>query len=98
MPGLIIACELCHIDLGAPKKAAMIQYISAHQQRDGGWGIHIESPSTMFGSVLNYLALRLLGVSKDDPRAVRGRAYIMDNGSALVVPSWGKFWLAVLGV
>ncbi|TYH75756.1 hypothetical protein ES332_D04G042000v1 [Gossypium tomentosum] len=29
--------------------------------RDGGWGLHIEGPSTMFGTVLNYVSLKLLG-------------------------------------
>ena len=27
----------------------------------GGWGLHIECPTTMFGTVLTYCALRLLG-------------------------------------
>lgn len=42
MPGLIIACRFCSIDLGAARRAAMTQYLSRHQNADGGWGIHIE--------------------------------------------------------
>lgn len=38
-----------------------IRYIYNHQNEDGGWGLHIEGHSTMFGSALNYIALRLLG-------------------------------------
>ncbi|KAL0410335.1 UNVERIFIED_CONTAM: Lupeol synthase [Sesamum latifolium] len=33
---------------------------------DGGWGLHIEGHSTMFGSVLSYVALRLLGQGPPD--------------------------------
>ncbi|KAF3782546.1 hypothetical protein EJ110_NYTH19105 [Nymphaea thermarum] len=28
---------------------------------DGGWGFHIEGPSTMFSTALNYVTLRLFG-------------------------------------
>jgi hypothetical protein len=55
LPGLVVACEFCHIPLSAPKRVAMVRFLSNHQQADGGWGIHIESPSTMFGTILNYV-------------------------------------------
>lgn len=67
-------------------------------QVDGGWGTHIECASTMFGTVLNYIALRLLGVSPGDPVCSRGRGFIRENGGAVMAPSWAKFWMAVLGV
>ncbi len=51
----------------------------------------------MFGTCLNYCALRVLGVSGSDERSVRAQAFIRANGTALAAPSWGKFWLAVLG-
>lgn len=34
----------------------------------------------------------------DDPVAVAARRFILDNGGAVGVPSWGKFWLSTLGV
>lgn len=34
----------------------------------------------MFGTVLNYVAMRLLGVDKDEPRIVKARAFIHKNG------------------
>ncbi|KAJ6827087.1 cycloartenol synthase 2-like [Iris pallida] len=79
--------EICH-------------YFYNHQNKDGGWGIHIEGESTMLGSVLAYVALRLLGVGPQggDGAMERGRKWIADHGSAVAVPSWGKFWLSVLGV
>jgi hypothetical protein len=44
-----------------------------HQQADGGWGTHVESPSTMFGTTLCYAAARILGGAAhrpDSPRTV----------------------------
>ena len=73
MPGLIIACYVSGVDLG-DRKAAMTTYLRNHQQTDGGWGTHIESPSTMFGSVLSYVSLRLLGVAASDPAMVAVRS------------------------
>ena len=31
------------------------------------------------------------------PAARRAREWIIDRGGAVMIPSWGKFWLAVLG-
>jgi hypothetical protein len=97
MPGLIIACYVSGVDL-AERKSAMITYLRNHQQTDGGWGTHIESPSTMFGSVLSYVSLRLLGVDASDAAMVAARNVLHKHGGALTVPSWAKFWLCVLGV
>lgn len=52
----------------------------------------------MFGTVLNYIALRLLGVPPEDPACSKGLAFIRENGGAVMAPSWAKFWMAVLGV
>ena len=67
----------------------------SRQNDDGGWGLHIEGHSTMFGSVLNYVALRILGQPADHPDIARGREWIWSHGTALAITSWGKFWLSV---
>ena len=97
MPGLIISCHCTGVPLGA-RAGAMATYLRNHQQVDGGWGTHIESPSTMFGTVLSYVSLRLLGVPAADPAARAGLAWIRAAGGATQSPSWAKFWLTLLGV
>uniref|UniRef100_A0ACD5TCH3 Uncharacterized protein n=1 Tax=Avena sativa TaxID=4498 RepID=A0ACD5TCH3_AVESA len=54
----------------------------------------------MFGSVLTYVTLRLLGEGPDsgDGAMEIARNWIWDHGGATFTPSWGKFWLSVLGV
>lgn len=59
---------------------------------------HIAGKSTVFGTALNYVTLRLLGVDRDDSDVIRARALLHSLGGASGIPSWGKFWLAVLGV
>lgn len=69
-----------------------------NDREDGGWGTHIECASTMFGTILSYVALRLLGESADNMHMVHARDFIREQGGALYAPSWAKFWLAVIGV
>lgn len=100
LPGLIVVWYC----MGKPQTVftqddmdLMISYITTHQQLDGGWGTHVESPSTMFGTTLMYVSLRLLGITADHPMAVRGQKFILDQGGALMTSSWAKFYLCLLG-
>lgn len=71
------------------------------QNEDGGWGLHIEGSSTMFGSALNYVALRLLGEDANGGECgamTKARSWILERGGATAITSWGKLWLSVLGV
>jgi len=98
MPGLIAVLYLTGSMPPRYKQNAMALYLLNHQQSDGGWGTHIEGASTMFGTVLSYVALRLLGEGPDAPHMAAARAFIHENGGALYTASWAKFWLAVLGL
>ncbi|KAL3533223.1 hypothetical protein ACH5RR_006744 [Cinchona calisaya] len=102
MPGLIITLSITgalNAVLSKEHKLEMCRYIYNHQNTDGGWGLHIEGPSTMFGSVLNYITLRLLGEGPNDGDGSmeNGRKWILDHGGATAITSWGKMWLSVLG-
>jgi squalene cyclase len=98
MPGLVIAHYIMGQSWGKEDGELLQKYILAHQQTDGGWGTHIESPSTMFGTTLMYVALRLLGRGPDDPACVSGRTFLQDNRGVLYTSSWAKFYLCLLGV
>ncbi|KAI8001847.1 Dammarenediol II synthase [Camellia lanceoleosa] len=82
-------------------KKELVRYFYLHQNDDGGWGFYIEGHSTMIGSALSYVALRLLGEEPDggeDGAMTKARKWILDNGGATGIPSWGKTYLSVLGV
>nr|GMD06495.1 dammarenediol II synthase-like [Ipomoea batatas] len=67
---------------------------------DGGWGLYVDGHSTMIGSALSYVGLRLLGEepNEGDGPIARGQKWIVDHGGATGIPSWGKLYLSVLGV
>ncbi|TYG67013.1 hypothetical protein ES288_D05G044900v1 [Gossypium darwinii] len=69
------------------------------QNRDGGWGLHIEGPSTMFGTVLNYVSLRLLGEGAEGGEGAieKAREWILEHGSfqkftIILYNSVGRMW------
>lgn len=55
MPGLIIALYTCGVMdkvLSVEHQKEMLRYLTNHQNEDGGFGLHIEGGSTMFGTAL----------------------------------------------
>jgi cycloartenol synthase len=106
LPGLVITLYVTGaLDeiLPEPYKKEMRRYLLNHQNEDGGWGLHFEGHSTMFGSVLSYVTLRILGDGGEfdieyQNTLEKGRDWILLNGGATGITSWGKFWLSVLGV
>ncbi|TYG51018.1 hypothetical protein ES288_D10G222700v1 [Gossypium darwinii] len=66
------------------------------QNRDGGWGLHIEGPSTMFGTVLNYVSLKLFGEGGEGA-IEKAREWILEHGSfqnftIILYNSVGRMW------
>jgi hypothetical protein len=92
MPGLICVIYLTKVPFPDANKEAMRFYLKNHQQTDGGWGTHIECASTMFGTVLSYVALRLLGEDPSSECMKAGRQFILQHGGALYAPRYFYFY------
>lgn len=83
--------------LDEPARAGLRRYFEVTCTPEGGWGLHPESPSYVFVTTLAYVALRLLGLSADEPMAKGARRWLLGQpGGVLAIPTWGKFWLALL--
>eukprot|EP00210_Caulerpa_lentillifera_P005704 g5455.t1 len=101
LPGLVITAYVTgSLDRLFPSesKIEICRYLRNHQNLDGGFGLHIEGHSSMFGTSLNYVLLRLMGLDRDDPVVRSARDWIQSHRGAIYATSWAKFWLAVLGV
>ncbi|KAH9939145.1 lanosterol synthase [Amylocystis lapponica] len=99
IPGLVIGSYVSGMGFKLEERLEMIRYLINHAHPvDGGWGIHVEGQSTVFGTALNYCAMRILGVSSDHPVLVKARGTLHKLGGATGVPAWGKFWLSILNV
>ncbi len=80
-------------------RQGIIRHFEVTRKKDGGWGLHPESGAYVFVTTLAYIALRLLGVSADDRLVAPARAWLQAQpGGVLAIPTWGKFWLSMLGL
>jgi lanosterol synthase len=78
-------------------RADILRHYEVTRSREGGWGLHSEGPSQIFTTTLAYVALRILGLGRDDARVKPARLWLRSQpGGALGIPTWGKFWLALL--
>ncbi|KAK3942483.1 putative lanosterol synthase [Diplogelasinospora grovesii] len=99
LPGIVIAWYVTKTPIPWYFATEIKNYLFARAHpEDGGWGLHIEGESSVFGTVLNYTTLRLIGVDADHPNMVKARATLHKLGGATHAPHWAKFWLSVLGV
>jgi lanosterol synthase len=99
LPGLVITFYVTNTPIPSRYATEIKCYLFARQHpEDGGWGLHIEGISSVFGTALNYVVLRLLGISAEDKRMVKARGLLHEFGGAIYGPHWAKFWLSVLGV
>lgn len=68
LPGMTIALYSTDMRLSRPEEQEVARYILSMQnigsRNDGagGWGLHTAGDSTVFGTAMNYTALRLLGI------------------------------------
>jgi squalene/oxidosqualene cyclase-like protein len=98
IPGLVIASHITSSPFDVPMRVLLKRNLWNHQNTDGGWGLHIEGHSTMFGTVMQYVTLRLLGEDLSNPYLQRAQKWILEHGGATKIPQWGKFYLSVLNV
>ncbi|KAI9148933.1 CcqE [Paramyrothecium foliicola] len=99
LPCVIIAWYVTGTPIPPAYATEIRRYLLSKQRtEDGGWGWHVEAQSSAIATALNYVVLRLLGASPEDPRLVKARDLLHSWGGATYAPGIGKYWLCVLGV
>jgi squalene-hopene/tetraprenyl-beta-curcumene cyclase len=89
-----------HTLLGTGEPGRMeraINEILRHQNDDGGWGLFPGGPSNISYGVKAYLALKLMGWSKDHPVLVKARAWVLAHGGVVECNTFTKIYLCALG-
>jgi squalene-hopene/tetraprenyl-beta-curcumene cyclase len=72
-------------------------YFRCQQMEHGGWELFHGDGGDLSTSVEAYMALRLLGVSADDPALVAARRFILSKGGIERCRIFTKFHLALIG-
>ena len=79
------------------RRRRVLRSFERNRLEGGAWGLHEHSPPHLFVTTLVYVAARLLDIKRDDPLIEPARRFLQAEGVA-GIPSWGKFWLALLNL
>ncbi len=83
--------------LAADRRRLILRQFEQTQLEGGLWGLHAHSAPYLFVTALVYVAARLLGVAADDELVKPAKRFLQTEQVASI-PSWGKFWLALLNL
>jgi squalene-hopene/tetraprenyl-beta-curcumene cyclase len=90
---LMLRRFLNRVDPERERKA--VSYLRAMQLPDGGWPIFYGGPSEISASVKAYFALKLSGVSADEPCMLRARDRVLAMGGVVCANVFTKITLAL---
>jgi hypothetical protein len=88
----VIALHCYGVEIPRERKAELIRYLFNKLRPEMGWGLcvvcveradgrHTAAPPTVFGTVMNYVMLRMLGVGPDEGPMTVIRAKIHELGA-----------------
>ena len=83
--------------LGSDRRRGVLRYFERSRLSGGLWSLHEHEPPSLFVTTLVYVSARLLGVERGDSLIEPARRFLQEE-SVLGIPSWGKFWLALLNL
>jgi squalene-hopene/tetraprenyl-beta-curcumene cyclase len=78
-------------------RAAAERYFRKEQREHGGWELAYGDGGELSASVEAYMALRMLGVARDDAALQRARAFILARGGITRARIFTKMHLALIG-
>lgn len=94
----VMLCELLGEPIAPARQRRIRRSLELQVRADGGWGMHPDSASWLFHTTLAFVALRLLGAPADDPLCAGALRWIRAHGGVVAIPTWGRVWLAMLGM
>lgn len=72
-------------EIPAEWNTEIIHYLTSTVNKDGGWGLHSASDSTVFATTLYYITLRILGLEPTHPLVTKARIRLHGLGKPLLV-------------
>jgi squalene-hopene/tetraprenyl-beta-curcumene cyclase len=82
----------------ASKRDGLVHYFLNQQKVDGSWGLATNHAGDVSTTAETYLALRLLGVSVDDPRMKEAERYVLMHGGLEKMRVFTRINLAIFGL
>ena len=75
----------------------IVNYLLKNQRDDGTWAIWYDGPGDLSTTIEAYLALKMAGISPDEPSMKKARSFVMSCGGVEKARIFTKIWLAMLG-
>ncbi|MGA2193523.1 MAG: squalene--hopene cyclase, partial [Nitrospirota bacterium] len=79
------------------KERRLVEFIKSIQMEDGGWYIYRGGPSDISATIKAYFAMKLAGVSPDEPFMKRARENVLKKGGVINANVFTKITLAMFG-
>ncbi|KAL4970161.1 terpenoid cyclases/protein prenyltransferase alpha-alpha toroid [Aspergillus stella-maris] len=77
---------------------AYTRHLLSSQSSDGSWGLAPAYPGDVSTTTEAYLALKMLGTSRDMPEMQRARQFIVESGGVAQVRVFTRIFLAMFGL
>jgi len=79
------------------RQAKIVKHLLREQQPDGGWNTYTNGPSELNATVKAYFALKLAGLTADEPEMRKAHATILRLGGIPKTNTYNKLMLALFG-
>ena len=79
------------------REAKVVTYLRGRQLPDGGWSLYEGGPANLSATIKAYFAMKVAGVSPDDPAMAQARALIRAQGGPVEANVFTKILLAQFG-
>ncbi|MEM8606036.1 MAG: prenyltransferase/squalene oxidase repeat-containing protein [Myxococcota bacterium] len=93
----VIAGYVMKLEISGDRRRGLLKQFESTRQSSGLWGLHPFDDGTLFVTTLVYVAARLLGAPKDTPWLAEAQR-LFSRERVESIPTWGKVWLALLGL
>jgi lanosterol synthase len=96
---VVMAWTIMGFPISPDRAARILRYFARTQRTDGGWGLHPQSHAYLFVTTLVYVAARLLGEQPGSNLLAPAAAWLTHHEEGIgALPTWGRFWLSLLGL
>lgn len=79
------------------KQQKVVNYVRSKQRDDGSWSAYYGGPGDLSVTIQAYFALKLAGVSAEEPFMRQARDFILSRGGITKSNTLTKVWLALFG-
>jgi squalene-hopene/tetraprenyl-beta-curcumene cyclase len=79
------------------RKWKIVNYLRSKQNQDGSWSTYYSGPGDLNVTIQAYFALKLAGVSPEEPFMQQARDFVLAKGGITKSNVFTKIWLALFG-